>query len=159
MIHDGNELIRLDPATGAKLWSRPLGVEDLSERPEAMALDGDRVYWASGRTLNAAALADGELAWRRHLTGPESGWSIALTAALRRGLSPAPRGRRRRATSGFPLVFRRRDTGDLVQRLLVPSSVSEVAVRLALGASWSPPGGTSGRYGDRRTMDGAAPSR
>ncbi|HEV3121214.1 MAG TPA: PQQ-binding-like beta-propeller repeat protein, partial [Isosphaeraceae bacterium] len=39
VLYDGSELIRLDPRTGGKLWSRPLGDEDLSERPEAFVLD------------------------------------------------------------------------------------------------------------------------
>ena len=158
VIQDGNELIRLDVATGAKRWSRPLGVEILSERPEAMALDADRVYWASGRTLNAAALGDGELAWRRHLTGPEAGWSIALTARCVAAF-PGPSGSSPEGASGFPLVFRRRDTGDLVQRLLVPSSVSEVAVRIAHRSVLFATRGDLWAYGDRRTMDGPAPSR
>ena len=101
VIHDGNELIRLDPATGAKRWSRPLGVEDLSERPEAMALDADRFYWASGRTLNAAALGDGELAWRRHLTGPEAGWSLALTERCVAAF-PGPSGSSPEGAIGLP---------------------------------------------------------
>ena len=158
VIQDGNELIRLDVATGAKRWSRPLGVEILSDRPEAMALDADRVYWASGRTLNAAALGDGELAWRRHLTGPEAGWSIALTARCVAAF-PGPSGSSPEGASGFPLVFRRRDTGDLVQRLLVPSSVSEVAVRIAHRSVLFATRGDLWAYGDRRTMDGSAPSR
>ena len=36
MLHDGNELIRLDLATGRKHWSIPLGVDDLSERPDSL---------------------------------------------------------------------------------------------------------------------------
>src|SRR5439155_18462694 len=79
LVHDGNELIRLDAATGVKKWSRPLGVEDLSERPDALVQDAALVYWVSGQTLNAARLGDGSLAWSRHLTGPESGWAVELT--------------------------------------------------------------------------------
>ena len=139
LIQDGIELIRLDPATGMKRWSYPLGTEDLSERPEAMALDGDRFYWVSGRTLNALALADGSLAWTRPLTGPESGWSIALTARCVMAypvLSAHPEGE---GESLF-LVFRRRDSGELVQRLLFPVAVSDVAVRLAPRGAGRGPG-------------------
>ena len=63
------------------------------------------------------------------------------------------------AAAGFPLVFRRRDTGDLVQRLLVPSSVSEVAVRIAHRSVLFATQGDLWAYGDRSTMDGPAPSR
>src|SRR5205085_12566655 len=78
VFHDGTTVIRLDPATGEKLWSRPLGVEDLSERPEATVLDGARFYWVSGRSRQAAAVGDGALRWAQHLSGPESGWTLAL---------------------------------------------------------------------------------
>jgi outer membrane protein assembly factor BamB len=130
VLHDGTDLIRLDPVTGTKRWSRPLGHESLSKRPDAIALDGERVYWANDRTLSAAAIADGTLAWSRYLSGPETGWSLALsehcvlaypifTGSAEGGLEP------------LPLVFCRRDSGQLVQRLLFPSAPSEVAVRLA----------------------------
>ncbi len=33
VLHEGRSLIRLDPATGSKRWSCPLGLENLSERP------------------------------------------------------------------------------------------------------------------------------
>jgi len=158
VIHSGNELIRLDVATGAKRWSRPLGVENLSERPEATAFDADRFYWASGQTLNAVSLENGELAWRRHLTGPESGWSVALTERCVAAY-PRPSGASPDAPSGFPLVFRRRDSGDLVQRLLVPSVVSDVAVRLAHRSVLVATQGDLWAFGDRRTMDGPPPTR
>jgi hypothetical protein len=152
---------RADPARrgdGRQALVASPGVEILSERPEAMALDADRVYWASGRTLNAAALGDGELAWRRHLTGPEAGWSIALTARCVAAF-PGTSGSSPEGRPGFPFVFRRRDTGDLVQRLLVPSSVPEVAVRIAHRSVLFATRGDLWAYGDRRTMDGSAPSR
>ncbi len=134
IVQDGNELIRLDAATGVKRWSRPLGAEDLSERPEALAIDGDRVYWASGQSLSAASLRDGSLVWNQHLSGPESGWVVDLTdrcvmayPGLTRHVGDE--------VEGLPLVFRRRDDGRLVQRLLFPVPVTEVAVRLAPGGA------------------------
>jgi hypothetical protein len=71
---------------------------------------------------------------------------------------PGPSGSSEGA-SGFPLVFRLRDTGDLVQRLLVPSNVSEVAVQIAHRSVLFATRGDLWAYGDRRTMDGSAPSR
>lgn len=130
VIHDGTELIRLDAATGTKLWGRPLGAEDLSKRPEAAVLDGERIYWASDRSLSAASLADGSLAWSKHLTGPDAGWSLALTercvlAFPTYAIPPSSDG------ETLPLVFRRRDTGALVQRLIFPVAVADVTVQLA----------------------------
>ena len=98
--------------------------------PESTALDGERFYWASDRMLNAAALADGLLAWSRHLTGPESGWSLALTDRCVLAY-PVASNRVEGELERFPMIFRRRDSGALVQRLLFPVSVSDVAVRLA----------------------------
>ncbi len=78
--------IRLDPATGSKRWSCPLGIEDLSERPGSMAYDDKRFYCVNtGRHLGSGS--DRPSRWttappsgRRHLTGPEdAAWSIALT--------------------------------------------------------------------------------
>ena len=135
MLHDGNELIRLDATTGLKKWSRPLGVEDLSERPEALALDGERAYWASGFTLNGLQLSDGSLAWSRHLSGRETGWAIELTercVLAYPGLSK----RTETGPAGLPLVLRRRDTGALVQRIFLSTLATEVAVRLSPGGAF-----------------------
>ena len=130
MLHDGNELIRLELSTGLKLWSLPLGIEDLCERPEALVYDSQRVYWASDRTLRAAALADGKLAWREPLIGPDSGWSLALTEqcvlACPRASSPVEGD-----MEGLSLLLRRRDTGAFVQRLWFREGISDVAVRLS----------------------------
>jgi outer membrane protein assembly factor BamB len=133
LVHDGGTLIRLDAATGEKRWSRPLGVENLSERPQALALDGGSVYWINNRNLNAASLADGALAWTRFLSGPEAGWGIELTDrnVLAYPLSSA-------ASEGemadLPLVLCRRGDGTLVQRLLFSAPTSEVAVRRVPGS-------------------------
>jgi outer membrane protein assembly factor BamB len=129
VIHDGNELIRLDTATGMKLWSRPLGMDDLSERPEAIAIDGDRFYWVSGQTLSGGSAADGSLLWARHLAGPEKGWAIALTERCVMAY-PRPSRQDEGKLEQLPIVFRRRDNGDLVQRLLFPVDTSDLAVRL-----------------------------
>jgi hypothetical protein len=130
LVHDGTELIRLDTATGKKRWSRPLGIENVSDRPEALAVDGDRVYWVNGATLNGASLRDGALVWTRALAGPNYGWWVDLTE---RGVLAFPGVARRPGNEleGLPLVFCRRDTGDLLQRLLFPVTVADVSVRLA----------------------------
>ncbi|MBX6311727.1 MAG: PQQ-binding-like beta-propeller repeat protein, partial [Isosphaeraceae bacterium] len=129
VLFDGAELVRLDPANGARLWTRRLGPEDLSEWPEALAFDGDRVYCACGGRLAAYDLSDGSPAWERPLSGPRRGWAVTLTEGCVAAY-PNPR----RVADGdleeLPLVFCRRGDGALVQRLLFPAA-SEVAVRLA----------------------------
>jgi outer membrane protein assembly factor BamB/tetratricopeptide (TPR) repeat protein len=130
VLYDGDRLIRLDPRTGGRLWYQGLGPEDLSERPESMALDGDRFFFTSGHTLVALALTDGVRVWQRHLTGPETGWAIALTDRCVAAY-PNPSRSSDMPLNELPLVFCRRETGELVQRILFSTSVSDVAVRLA----------------------------
>jgi outer membrane protein assembly factor BamB len=134
VLHDGQELIRLDITHGGKRWSIPLGMDDLSERPDTLLCDSERVYWASDRMVQCATLADGKIAWRQPLLGPELGWSLALSeqciVAYPRASSQVERD-----LEGFPIVVRQRATGEYVQRLLFPVSVSEVSVRLAPGGA------------------------
>ncbi|MCA1686888.1 MAG: PQQ-like beta-propeller repeat protein, partial [Planctomycetia bacterium] len=158
IVHDGNELIRLDAATGLKRWSRPLGSEDLSERPEALALDGERVYWVSGQTLSGARLGDGALSWSRHLSGPESGWAIDLTERSVLAYPGLPR-RAGNEIEGLPLVVRRRDDGRLVQRLLFPVPVTEVAVRLTPGGAVVATQAGLWALGERAPVDGPRAGR
>lgn len=128
LLHDGNEIIRLDAATGTKRWSRPLGTEDLSERADAVALDTERVYWVSGQTLRAASLGDGAVVWSHQLSGPESGWSVELTERHVLAYPGVPR-KPGDDLEGLSLVFRRREGGELVQRVRLPASVSTAVVR------------------------------
>ena len=158
VVHDGNELIRLDATSGSRKWSRPLGLENLSGRSEALAADSDRVYWVNHRALNSALLSDGSLAWSRFLSGPETGWSIDLTNRCVLAHPGQPQ-RTDGDREGLPLVFRRRTDGALVQRILFAAPVSEVAVRLTPGrvlvatqtGVWS--------LGERNLMDGARAGR
>lgn len=167
VLHNGNKLIRLDSKGGDKVWARPLGSEDLSERPEAMALDGDRFYWVSGSSggdvkatahLEAVALADGSTLWERFLAGPATGWGLSLA---RRCVAayPVPSRSLDGDLDGLPLVFCRRDTGALVQRVLLPSAVSELAVRLAPRGAFVATQDTLWSLGDRRPMDATRPPR
>jgi outer membrane protein assembly factor BamB len=158
VVSDGNELIRLDAATGTKRWSRPLGTEDLSERPEALALDGERVYWVSGQSLRAAALGDGTLVWSQHLSGPESGWSVELTERFVLAYPGLAR-RAEEALEGLSLVFRRRDNGALAQRLFFPIAVTDVSVRLASGGAVVATQSGVWSLGGRGPMDGRGAGR
>ena len=145
VIQDATDLIRLDVATGKKMWSRPLGTDEVGERPQAMTFDGDRFYWVSEQDLSSVSLADGSLVWHHHLTGPKGNWSIALTERCVLAHPALKRGHAEGEFGGLPLVFRRRETGELVQRLLFAVDAAEAAVRLvprgavvaAQGRLWS----------------------
>ncbi len=159
VLHDGRELIRLDPATGAKAWARLLGSEDLSDRPEAIALGGDRAFVANGATLAAVSLLDGSTLWKRPLNGPTAaGWAVAL-AERSVAAFPVPSKGREEYLSTLPLVFRRRDDGDLIQRLLIQASVSDLAVRFSPRGALVATQGGLWALGDRQVIDGPKASR
>ncbi len=135
VLHDGHRLIRLDPKNGHRLWSRPLGAEDLGERPESTVLDGDRFYWVSGSmtpaaALEAVAVADGATLWRRLLTGPPTGWALTLTRRCVIAF-PVPSRSPGGDLDNLPLAICDRDNGALIQRVLLPAFTTDLAVRLA----------------------------
>src|SRR5262249_48234139 len=135
VLHNGRNLIRLDPATGQRRWSCLLGTEDLSDRPDSIAFDEERLYCIyrcqSLVTLPAIALADGPAAWTCHWVGPEdSAWSLALAArhviAYPNHTGLAEDG----ALESIPVVVRRRESGALVQRFVLPASIAPMAAKL-----------------------------
>ena len=66
VLHDGKNLIRLDPVNGSKRWQAVLGIEDLSERTDAILCDP-----APG-LLRQPGQPEGALArrWKRALDVP-----------------------------------------------------------------------------------------
>jgi outer membrane protein assembly factor BamB len=131
LVHNGIELIQLNRTTGKKIWSKPLGDEDLSERPEAFALGGDKVFVANGSDLKAYAVGDGNIVWRQKLIGPSLGWSLFLTSDCVSSYPNPARLSEEDLGGVLPIVFRRRDDGHLVQRLMFPTPVSQLAIRVA----------------------------
>jgi outer membrane protein assembly factor BamB/tetratricopeptide (TPR) repeat protein len=130
VLHDGRVLIRIDPVNGSKRWSTVLGIEDLSERPEAIVSDDRRVYCVSRDTLRAFSLTDGGALWNCHLTGPEnSQWSIALSERCVMAY-PRTSSLAEDELESLPVVVRRQDSGALVQRLVFPASIADVSLRL-----------------------------
>ncbi len=160
LLHDGTELVRLDAATGLKKWSRPLGSENLSERADALTLDGERIYCVNGQVVSGIRLGDGSTAWSRHLVGPRSGWAVELTERCVLAY-PGQREEGEEVGDGVPLVLRRRDTGDLVQRVLFAAPSNDVTVRLSPGGALvaTPTGLWSLASRTDRPMDGASRDR
>jgi outer membrane protein assembly factor BamB len=117
--------------TGKKRWSRPIGDDNLAERPDAFALSGDRFFVANGSDLAALSFVDGTTVWRQKLIGPPSGWSVALTDRCVVAYPNPARLAGDEEASSIPIVFRRRDTGQLVQRLVFPAPAADLTVRLA----------------------------
>ena len=132
VLRDGSELLRLNPKTGKRLWSVILGLDDLSDRPESLALDVDRLYAANGGILTAYNAVDGSVAWRKTLVGPPSGWSLALGDRHIVAV-PDPDRSLEGALDDPSITVRRRDTGAPVQRILLPAHASDLIVRLAPG--------------------------
>lgn len=156
LLLDGRNLARLDPASGAERWRRSLGGEDLSERPDAVAVAGDRIFVANNAKLSAYGLADGSPAWVRELLhGPDQGWAVALVdRAVAAYPNPArmPEG----SAGALPLLLHRRDDGRLAQRFVFQAAAPDLAVLASpLGALVASRGGLWA-LGDHRVMDGAA---
>ena len=170
VLHHGQNLIRLDIATGNKLWPdwRLLGTEDLSERPEAIAVGDDRVFVASGSTLSVASgatlsaysLADGSPAWKASLHGPANAWDLALTE---RSVAAYPAPSRIRDNqieiSVLPLIFHRRSDGEPIQRVLIQATIRDLAVRFTPKGALVATQGGLWSLGDRQVMDGPKASR
>jgi outer membrane protein assembly factor BamB len=142
VLHDGRMLIRLDPATGSKKWSCPLGYQDLSERPAAMTYDDKRfycvnresIYGGPRQTIRAISLDDGLGVWSRHLTGPkDTDWTVTLT---QRHVIACPSNNgsetddvEKMAVINMPIIIRRRETGELVQRVVFPTTSGDATFK------------------------------
>jgi outer membrane protein assembly factor BamB/tetratricopeptide (TPR) repeat protein len=130
VLHDGKLLIRLDSVNGSKRWATTLGIENLSERPEAISCDERRVYCTSHQTLRAISIEDGGAVWDCHLTGPENSlWSIGLSERFVFAYPSQP------SLSGdeiesMPLVVRSKERGALVQRFVFPATIADVNLKL-----------------------------
>jgi outer membrane protein assembly factor BamB/tetratricopeptide (TPR) repeat protein len=130
VLHDGRVLIRLDPVSGAKRWSAVLGIEDLSDRLDAIACDDRRVYCVSQQTLRALAVDDGSPLWTCHLTGPENAlWSLALSDRCVVAY-PSLSNLSDEELESMPVVVRRQETGALVQRFVFSAPIADVKLRL-----------------------------
>jgi outer membrane protein assembly factor BamB/tetratricopeptide (TPR) repeat protein len=129
VLYDGNDLVCLDPAQGQRLWNRRLGLEDISDADRAFALDARRFYSAIGGKLTALNLADGEPAWSKTLVGPSGGWNLLLEdqhILAYTDPARAPEGK----LDHLVLLSARRDSGQIVQRLVIPGAFPTLALRL-----------------------------
>jgi outer membrane protein assembly factor BamB/tetratricopeptide (TPR) repeat protein len=139
VLHDGRLLIRLDPATGSRLWSTLLGSEDLSERPASMAFDEksfycvniENIFGGMRPALRAVSLVDGSRIWSAHLAGPQdAAWSIALTDRCLIAFPHRARPSDGADVENLPVIVRLRATGALVERFLFPSSIADVTLKV-----------------------------
>jgi outer membrane protein assembly factor BamB len=130
MLHDGHLLIRLDPVNGSRIWSAMLATEDLSERPDAIVCDEQRIYCVTRQTLRAIAMDSGQTVWSCHLTGPENAqWSVKLSDRYVMAY-PTLSSASDEEIESMPVVVRRQDTGALVQRFIFPATIADVTLRL-----------------------------
>ena len=130
VLHDGRELISLDPANGAKRWYRPISDKDLSERPEAVRLGSDSFFFVNGSDLSAVSLKNGTTSWTRPLIGPSTGWALSLTEKHIVAY-PNPARLLDPDIASWPIVIRRRQGGGLAQRLTIPAGSTDLTVKLA----------------------------
>jgi outer membrane protein assembly factor BamB/TolA-binding protein len=130
VLHDGRVLLRLDPLDGSRRWFTVLGIEDLSDRLEAIACSGKRIFTVSQQRLRALSVDDGTALWSCHLTGPENAlWCLALSEKCVLSYPSLPNLSDDEMES-MPVVVRRQDTGALVQRFVFPATIADVKVRL-----------------------------
>jgi outer membrane protein assembly factor BamB len=78
-LFGGQELVRLNPENGKRVWTHGIGLTDLSQRVDAVALDEQRLYCIWGSTYEAFNTSDGSVAWRRTLAAGETKWGLSLT--------------------------------------------------------------------------------
>jgi cellulose synthase operon protein C len=144
VLHDGLLLNRLDPATGSKRWSCPLGNENLCERPASMAFDDKRFYYtgknlhsSSGKILRAISMEDGSPLWSCYLGGPEDAmWSIALSRSHILAYPSKLEVPGVSEVDSMCMIVRRRDNGALVQRFMFPTKIADVALRADPRGVW-----------------------
>jgi outer membrane protein assembly factor BamB len=145
VLHDGWQLSRLDPATGSKRWSCPLGTENLGERPGAMAFDDKRFYCtpgkppraSGGKIMRAISLEDGSPAWSCYLSGPEEAtWSLALSGEHVLAYPSKIDASQGGEVDSMCVIVRRRDTGALVQRFVFPATAAEAAFKADPRGVW-----------------------
>jgi outer membrane protein assembly factor BamB len=70
----GDQLVRLDPATGRQLWKEPILLAGKSRpvEPAGWAWDGEAVYFEQAGRLCARSVADGKLLWAKPLAGAQA---------------------------------------------------------------------------------------
>lgn len=75
----GQELQRLDPATGAPLWAKPRLIEEDDIDLSRAAVGPEAVYLVAGGLLRAVHLANGRPLWDCPLRGGAGPWQVRLT--------------------------------------------------------------------------------
>lgn len=123
LVTDGDTLVNLDAATGARGWSRRLGTDFVVAAERAAALDRHHVYIASAGILRCFALVSGGLVWERYLGRRDGDWR-AVTAGPFVVAYPV------RSADRAPIVICSAATGDFVERLHLIEPTDTVDLRL-----------------------------
>lgn len=111
----GTQLIRIDSDTGAKLWSKPIADQPLSDSPGVWVADNDRLYCVTQEpNLRAFRLRDGELLWQQFLAGPIGRWQLRLAHQYVVAVPTASD-----VVEGTPVLICRREDGRLAQRIFL----------------------------------------
>ena len=127
-LFGGQHLARLDPASGKKLWSCGISVEDISEFPQSLVLDGALIYCAVPGRLLAIQLNCGEVQWVRPLNSSEQVWNLGVYDSCLVAF-PAEIDKKPGSETQFPLLIIKRNTGQLIQRFQLSSLPKTICLR------------------------------
>ena len=93
------------------------------------------------QTIRAISLEDGSGVWSRHLSGPREdpsgasdlAWSITLTQrhvfAYPSNNEPDREASQKLPVIVMPVIVRRRENGDLVQRFVFPTTIADLTLK------------------------------
>jgi outer membrane protein assembly factor BamB len=126
-LNASHRCVRLDPGTGAVLWSLVMRGDEAIE-PARACLDGLAFYYAAGNLLWSRSLRSGALRWVQALPQTGSPWK-AVRCGRWLVVCPADLKRRPRELI-FPVLLYDPVAGELVQQLNFATDRPDAAVQL-----------------------------
>lgn len=121
LVVDATTLVRVDPETGARLWSRSLGPDLLPEARHVAYVAEQQVFVPAGGVLRCFALQGGDLVWEQYLGKRDVTWRVIKSGRYVAAYPLAAAGR-------FPLVVCDAATGEYVQQLNFDGPAKSVLV-------------------------------
>ncbi|MFN0056702.1 MAG: PQQ-binding-like beta-propeller repeat protein [Planctomycetales bacterium] len=123
-VLDGDTLVRIDPATGRRMWSCRAGVTPLANPHDSVCLDRQRAFVVASGVLRAVALEEGNFLWEQYLGPAPDQWRIEcqdqwLIATRQTGNDP------------IAAMLCHPATGEVVEQLTSPAPARRVQFRLA----------------------------